>query len=67
MNHFVMIYIYINEPFCNDLYIYDILSVCYYNIADYKKSLEYVSKALDEKPNDERIKNNKNIIEKMIL
>ncbi len=54
---------YINEPFCYDYTVYDILSICNYNIGNYKDSLYYVTKAYKMAKNNERIKNNKKIIE----
>lgn len=56
---------YINEIFCYDETPYDILSICYYNIKDFKKSLENVDIALSINPNNERIINNKKIIKSL--
>ena len=56
---------YINEIFSYDSTIYDILSISYYNTKDYNESLKCVNKAL-KLNNDERIKNNKMIIEEKI-
>ena len=47
---------YINEPFTFDHTVYDLLSIAYYNL----------NKALEISPNDERLINNKKIIENMI-
>lgn len=57
---------YINEPFSFNETIFDILSIAYFELKDYKKSLEFVTKALEKSPNNERIKNNKIIIEKIV-
>ena len=56
---------YINEIFCYDETPYDILSICYYNIKDLKKSLENIDIALSINPNNERILNNKKIIKSL--
>ena len=53
---------YINEVFCNDSTINDVLSICYYNIGDYEKSLVNIENAIKINPDDERLQNNKNII-----
>lgn len=55
---------YINENFCWDSTIYDISSICCYNLGMFEKSLEHVNKALELNPDDERLKENKRIIEK---
>ena len=57
---------YINEPFSWDYTIYDLLSIAYYNIKDYQKSLENVNIALEMNPLDKRLINNKQIIEKTL-
>ena len=55
---------YINEPFSWDHTIYDLLSLSYYYRGDYDLSYKYVKNALEISPDDERLKNNKIIIEK---
>ena len=57
---------YINEPFCYDATIYDLLSICKYYVGDYKDSLYYIVKALKIDSNNERFINNKKIIEEKI-
>ena len=57
---------YINEEFCYNSTIDDVLSVCYFNIKDYKNSLYHVVKALKLEPNNDRIKENKRIIDEYI-
>ena len=57
---------YINEPFCYDSTVYDILSICKFNVGNITESLYYVDKALEKDPNNERIKNNKILIEKAL-
>jgi len=54
--------VYINEIFCWDNTIDDLMSINYYNLGLYDLSLYYVNKAL-EFNSDERLINNKNIIE----
>ncbi len=49
---------YLNEFFCWDGTIEDILSICEFNLGNYSSSLKYAKKALKYKPNDERIKEN---------
>lgn len=53
---------YINEHFCFDSTIYDLLSIACLNLNKLDESLENVNIALSLNPNDERIQNNKNII-----
>lgn len=55
---------YINEPFSWDHTVFDLLSLSYYYQGDYSKSLEYIHEALLLAPNDERLLNNKKLIEK---
>ena len=54
---------YINEVFSWNHTVYDLLSLCYFNENDIEKSTFYVNKALEISPNDERLINNKQIIE----
>ena len=55
---------YINETFSFDHTIYDLLSIsCFYQ-GKYQESLDYVNKALEITPNNERLKSNKLLIEK---
>lgn len=51
-------YSYINEIFSWDETIYDILSLCYYNLNQKKEGLKYLKLALNINPNDERLNNN---------
>lgn len=53
---------YINEIFAWNETIYDLLSIAYFNLGAKKLSLEYINKALEIAPNNERLINNKNII-----
>ena len=54
---------YINETFSWDYTIYDLLSISYYYLKDYKKSFKYINKAIEMNPNNERLINNKVLIE----
>lgn len=54
---------YINEPFCWDYTIYDLLSISYYYQNNFKGALEYSNKALELSPNNERLINNHKIIQ----
>lgn len=58
--------IYINEAFAWNEYIYELMSLVCYNLKLYPKSLWYIKKALKLAPNNERIKNNLEIINKKI-
>lgn len=53
--------IYINEPFCWDSTIDDILSISYYYLGLKDEAVFYVNKALEYAPTDERILKNKEI------
>jgi len=54
---------YINEPFCYDGTIYDLLSICEYNLGKIAESLYYLDIALEFDPDNERLIKNKEIIE----
>lgn len=54
---------YINEIFSWNETPYDLLSICYFNIGNFDKSLENINIALSINPNDERLISNKKIIE----
>lgn len=58
--------IYINENFCWDSTIYDVLSICAFNVQKYKEAYEYIKKAVKLAPDDKRLKKNKSIIKKNI-
>jgi len=57
--------VYVNEVFCWDNTIDDLLSINYYNLEMYDLSLFYINKALEYK-SDERLLNNKKIIHNKI-
>ena len=57
---------YINEEYAWNETVYDILSLCYFNIGDMKNSLKYVKLAVNKNPNDERLTNNLEIILKNV-
>ncbi len=54
---------YINEPFCYDGTIYDILSICKYNLGKVAEALYYLDIALKYDPNNERLIKNKRLME----
>jgi len=56
--------VYMNEVFCWDNTIDDLMSINYYNLGLYDISLYHINKALEYKY-DERILNNKNIIKNL--
>ncbi len=58
--------IYINEAFAWNDYIYELMGLICYNLKLYPKSLLYMKKALELAPDNERIKNNCVIINKMV-
>ena len=49
---------YINEIFSWNETIYDILSICYYNINNKKEGLKYLLEAININPSNKRLKNN---------
>lgn len=57
---------YINERFCWDYTIDDLLSISYYNLGLYDISLFYVERALKYENVPDRIVNNRNLIDKKI-
>lgn len=54
---------YINEPFSFDETIYDLLSISLYYLGKIDESIKYVNKALEINPNNDRLLNNKIILE----
>ena len=58
--------IYINEAFAWNEYIYELMGLICYNLKLYPQSLLYMQKALKIAPNNERIKNNCEIIDSKI-
>ncbi len=56
---------YINETFSWDYTVYDLLSLSYFNQKEKFLALRNIDKALEMKPNDERLLKNREIIEKM--
>ena len=57
---------YINEPFCYNGTIYDILSICKYNLGKIAEGLYYLDIALEYDPNNERLIKNKELMEKSL-
>ena len=57
---------YINEPFSWDHTIYDLLSISTYYQRRVEESLEYINKALEISPNEERLQQNKKLIEETL-
>ncbi len=58
---------YINEAFCQNVAIYDLLSISFYYIGLYSFSYLAVEKALKYSPNDARLLNNKELIKKKVV
>lgn len=54
---------YINEPFSWNQTPYDLLSIAYFNIGNFKKALENINIALEIIKDDKRLNENKKIIE----
>jgi len=57
---------YINEPFSWNYTIYDLLSISEYYLENYNESLKYSTLASEMDPNNERLLDNKKIIENKI-
>lgn len=57
---------YINEPFSWNYTIYDLLSLSSFYQGDYKAALEYIDQALALDPNNERLQQNKKLMEARI-
>ena len=57
---------YINEVFSWDNTVYDLLSISSYNLKKYKDSYDYVKKAIEMSPSDERLLNNLKIIKEKL-
>ena len=57
---------YINEVFSWDNTVYDLLSIAYFNLGNYKESLDNINKALEYDKDNERLLNNKKIVEDVI-
>lgn len=55
--------IYINEPFCWDSTIDDLLSISYFNLGMKDEALFYVNKALEYDKTNERLIKNKEIFQ----
>lgn len=54
---------YINEPFSWDYTVYDLLSIACFNLNEIDESIKYINIAIDMEPLNERLINNKSIIE----
>ena len=57
---------YINEPFTFNETVYDLLSISNFKLGNYKKALEYVNDAIKINNKNERINNNKILIENIV-
>lgn len=57
---------YINETFSWDHTIYDLLSICYFYENKFDDALYYIEKAIELSPQNERLINNKKLIEEQI-
>lgn len=55
---------YINEPFSFDYTIYDLLSISEYYLGNIKDSLKWINLAIEMAPDNERLLNNRILIEK---
>lgn len=54
---------YINEPFSWNYTPYDLLSISEFYLENYDEALKWCNKAIDMEPNNERLLNNKKIIQ----
>lgn len=52
---------YINETFSFDGTVYDLLSLYYYNIGNMDEAIKWIDKVIELKPQEERLKRNKEI------
>ncbi len=57
---------YINEPFCYDSTIYDLLSICEYNLGKIAEAIYYIDIAIDMNPKEKRLKENKQLMLKVL-
>ena len=57
---------YITRPNCWNEHPYDMLSFCYYKMAQIELAYFYVCKAIEINPNDERLQNNYSIYKKFL-
>lgn len=57
--------IYINEPFCWDSTIDDLLSISYYYLGMKDEAIFYINRALIINPDDKRLLNNKKIFQRL--
>ena len=57
---------YINEIFSWDYTVYDLLSLSYYYQEKYDEALKYIKLAIEMEPNNERLKNNLELIKEKI-
>ena len=55
---------YINESFSYDHTVFDLLSIAYYNQCNYPKALYYILKAIELSPENQRLRKNKELIER---
>ena len=55
---------YINEPFCWDSTIDDLLSVSYYRLGNLPQALLHAREAYSKSPSDERLRLNLELMEK---
>lgn len=53
---------YINEEFCWNAFFYDMFSIVAYNLGKKEEAIDYVNKALEFDPNNERLQKNLKII-----
>ena len=54
---------YISENFSRNEYIYDILSLCFFNLGHKKIGLKFLELAIEENPNNQRLQENKKYFE----
>ena len=57
---------YLNEYYCWDGSIEDMISICEFNLGHLKNSINYMKKSLKINPNNERVKNNIKIVKNII-
>ncbi len=57
---------YISSPVCWGSLPFDYLSLCYYELGDFKKAISFINIAIKFNPTDQRLKTNKEFFEKIL-
>ncbi len=57
---------YINEPFCYDSTVYDLLSICEYNLGKIAEAIYYIDIAIKMNPDEKRLKENRKLMNEVL-